>query len=253
MNFRNFDGNHGKDWIAKAREYMTGLAASHMPGVSVNIVVFHYHEGSLQVLLMRFADTPFYMLPGGYVRNEEDLDHAAARCFREWTGKQEPLPEQFYTSGKANRFDPQLSQKFRSEQLPDVFENWFGQRKISVCYYVIADDSTVSPQVMDYFISAYQWTDITRLPDMMFDHRLIIEKAVHELQKDLDNKILEYRMVPEEFTMGELQRLYEAVYGHPFTRTNFQRRMLSLGILERLGKKYSGGAHKAPYLYRVKS
>jgi hypothetical protein len=117
----------------------------------------------------------------------------------------------------------------------------------------MTDSSDINPSVIDYFISESRWSAISDMPDLLFDHKLIIEKAVLKLQADLDKKLLEYNMLPKEFTMGDLQKLYEAVFQRSFTRANFQRRMLSLGILERLGKKFDGGAHKAPYLYRVKS
>jgi hypothetical protein len=70
------------------------------------------------------------------------------------------------------------------------------------------------------------------------------------LQSDLDEKLVGSNLMGENFTMNELQKLYEAVYQKKFVRTNFQRKMLSLGVLERLEKQYSGKSHKAPYLYR---
>jgi hypothetical protein len=70
------------------------------------------------------------------------------------------------------------------------------------------------------------------------------------LQSDLDQKLVGFNLMGETFTMGELQKLYEAVYQKKLLRTNFQRKMLSLQVLERLDKQYNGKAHKAPYVYR---
>jgi ADP-ribose pyrophosphatase YjhB (NUDIX family) len=250
MNFPDIDN---EEWLDQVRTFMTDLSTRYMPGISVNIVVFHYNAGRLCLLLMRFADTGQYMLPGGYVLKEEDLDDAAIRCLTEWTGKGNLLPEQFYTTGKVNRAAEQTIEDTIRTKLPGIFENWLSQRKVSVCYYTMTDSSDINPSVIDYFISESRWSAISDMPDLLFDHKLIIEKAVLKLQADLDKKLLEYNMLPKEFTMGDLQKLYEAVFQRSFTRANFQRRMLSLGILERLGKKFDGGAHKAPYLYRVKS
>jgi 8-oxo-dGTP diphosphatase len=81
------------------------------------------------------------------------------------------------------------------------------------------------------------------------DHQLIVEKALETLRNNLDRKLAKGNMLPPKFTMKDLQHAYEAILGTPLLRTTFQRRMLSLEILERHEKQYSGGAHKAPFLY----
>jgi len=70
------------------------------------------------------------------------------------------------------------------------------------------------------------------------------------LQKNFDDKLIGFNLPPETFTMGEVQELYEAVHDKPFARNNFQKKVLSLNVLERLEKKFTGAANKAPYLYR---
>jgi len=90
------------------------------------------------------------------------------------------------------------------------------------------------------------------LPPLLFDHTTIIEKALSRLQSDMDQKLLSNNLLNEPFTMSDLQKLYEAVFQKKFTRSNFQRKMLKRDILARVGKKYEGRAHKAPYLYRFK-
>jgi hypothetical protein len=78
----------------------------------------------------------------------------------------------------------------------------------------------------------------------------MVEKALATLRLLLDQKLIGFNLLPKEFTMNELQNLYETILGKKILRTNFQRKMLSLGILERLDKKMTGAANKAPYLYR---
>ena len=98
------------------------------------------------------------------------------------------------------------------------------------------------------------WFDIYDLPETIaFDHREILLKALDSLRLFLDHKLSVFNLMPETFTMGELQSLYETILNKKLLRANFQRKMLSLGILERLDKKWGGGAHKAPYLYRFDS
>ena len=88
------------------------------------------------------------------------------------------------------------------------------------------------------------------MPSLVFDHTLIVQKALDTLRLRLNNNLIGSNLLPETFTMQELQSLYETIIGKKLLRANFQRKMLSLGILERVDKKFSGKAHKAPYLYR---
>ena len=84
----------------------------------------------------------------------------------------------------------------------------------------------------------------------MLDHREIVHKALEELRHALDYHLLAFKLMPDTFTMNELQQLYETILGQKLLRANFQRKMLEMNILERLEKKLTGMAHKAPYLYR---
>ena len=88
---------------------------------------------------------------------------------------------------------------------------------------------------------------------LMQDHAAIIAKALETLRLNLDHKLIVFNLLPEHFTMGELQSLYETILNKKLIRAAFQRKMLGLGVLERLAKKWTGGAHKAPYLYRFVS
>jgi len=224
-----------------------------LPGVSVNIVVFNYRNGKLKVLIMRLADTQHYMLPGGYVMKEEDLDNAAARIFNEWSGLQGIQLQQFYTSGKADRVNDPKVKDIIEKNLNLISDPWFAQRKISVCYFALLNEPEINSAKIDFFVSEHQWINISDIPALLFDHSHIIEKAVQNVQLNLDHLLITQPLFKEEFTMRELQRFYEAVFQRSLTRTNFQRRMLNLNILERSGKQYTGKAHKAPYLYRFRN
>jgi hypothetical protein len=94
------------------------------------------------------------------------------------------------------------------------------------------------------------WYDIDKIPTLMFDHNEIFRKALETLRTMLDEKLICFNLLPDTFTMNELQNLYETILGEKMIRSNFQRKMLSLGILERIEKKMTGAANKAPYLYR---
>jgi hypothetical protein len=95
------------------------------------------------------------------------------------------------------------------------------------------------------------WMDLDQIPALFLDHNKIIKTGLTHLRSSIDTKLAAFNLLPETFTMSELQQVYETILGKELVRTNFQRKMLSLDILERIEKKYTGGAHKAPYLYRL--
>jgi 8-oxo-dGTP diphosphatase len=232
------------------REFRETAPDVFMPGVSVDSVIFGFHDGKLKVLLSYVGDPPSFGLPGGFVRKDEDLDQAALRILQERTGFEDIYLEQFYTSGKKDRSNGKMLKDLMEKVIGKMPESsWFMQRFVSVCYYALIDDTKVKPSA-EVIFGEFKWFDINRVPKLIFDHNLIIKKALATLQSDLDNKLVGSNLMSETFTMNELQRLYEAVYQEKLVRTNFQRKMLGLGVLERLDKQYNGKSHKAPFLYR---
>ena len=228
-------------------------AAEYLPNVSVDSVIFSFHEGLLKVLLLRMKDQTLYSLPGGYVGRAEDLDRAAQRILRERTGLESVYLEQCGTFGDHNRTGPKKSQETFSAMGIDVPEDcWIAQRFISVGYYALVNYAAARP-TPGHFDAECIWCPLDRLPDMIFDHRDITLKALETLRLLLDVKVPRSQLLPITFTMNELQQLYESILGKPLLRSNFQRKMLNMEILERLDKKFGGGAHKAPYLYRFKT
>ena len=232
------------------REFLETAPDVYMPGVSVDSVIFGFHDDKLKVLLSYLGDPPSFGLPGGFVMKNEDLDDAALRILQERTGFENIYLEQFYTSGKKNRSNGKILKELMEKVIGKMPENnWFMQRFVSVCYYALIDDTKVKPSA-EVIFGEFKWFDINRLPKLIFDHHLIIKKALATLRSDLDEKLVGSNLMSETFTMNELQRLYEAVYQEKLVRTNFQRKMLGLGVLERLEKQYNGKSHKAPYLYK---
>jgi hypothetical protein len=103
--------------------------------------------------------------------------------------------------------------------------------------------------VPDVLSSECTWHSISDLPELIIDHKQIIEKGLQALRQQLNYQPVGYNLLPEEFTIKELQLIYETILGKKLDRANFQRKILSYGILDKKEKHYSGGAHKAPYLY----
>ncbi|MES1220254.1 MAG: NUDIX domain-containing protein [Bacteroidota bacterium] len=232
------------------KDFLETAPDLYMPAITVDSVIFGFHNDKLKVLLLRFSNTPFFVLPGGYIMKDENLDDAALRILQERTELQNIYLEQFYTSGNSKRSKDVFAKEIIQELIGSIpNSSWFDQRFISVCYYALVDDTKVNPQPQVFFTES-KWFDVSKLPKLLYDHNLIIKKALGRLKSDLDEKLVGFNLMSETFTMGQLQKLYEAVHQKKFVRTNFQRKMLSLNVLERLEKQYSGKSHKAPYLYR---
>jgi hypothetical protein len=128
---------------------------------------------------------------------------------------------------------------------------WISGRFITTGYFALVDFDKVQVNVGE-ISDAYAWKDIQEVGELFLDHAEILQFALHQLRLSLDIKLIAFNLLTETFTMSEVQSLYETILGKSLVRTNFQRKMLSMDILERIEKKYTGGAHKAPYLYRLK-
>jgi len=239
--------------IFKDEIEMIGDSRVYIQQLSIDCVIFGFHGDQLKVLLTKLKgieDT--WTLPGGYILQEEGIDQAAQRILEVRTGLKDIYLEQFNVFGKAERATSEFMKKFmESNDLVISPEHWIFRRFVSIGYYALVDFTEViaKPGELDEICN---WFDIKHLPDMAFDNSEIIRKALDTLQLMLDHKLIGFHLLPDAFTMKELQKLYETVLDKPFRRDNFQRKMLSLGILERLEKKFTGAANKAPYTYRFK-
>ena len=238
--------------MSPSKELVDFLNSGHlyMPGISIDCVIFGFHERQLKVLVLQFKSTDGYALPGGFIRKEEHIDDAARRILEERTGLKEIYLEQFHVFGVSERGRDDTHRKFsRANGIELEADHWLLQRFLSIGYYALVDFSRAMP-TPDVFSDTCQWYDLAGLPDLILDHNRIVQQALETLRLMLDNKLVGFNLLPETFTMNELQALYETILGKPLLRANFQRKMLSLEILERLEKKWTGKAHKAPYLYR---
>lgn len=214
----------------------------YLPHLSIDCVVFGYNNANMKVLLVKLKDQELWSLPGGYIRKVEDINQAAERILTDRTGAHDIYLQQFSVFADANR-----SQDFFKEYEEGL---WNKQRFISLGFYALADYEKVNP-VVDIFSSICDWIDINELPNMMMDHRMILDQALLNLRKELNYIPIGYNLLPEEFTMPELQRLYEIILGKKLNRGNFYRKMIGYDILYKMDEpRMEGKAHKAPNLYR---
>jgi len=229
---------------------MSRDAARCLPHLSVDCVVFAFHDGELRLLLLKFVNSDVWALPGGYVGLKESLDHAAHRVLRDRTGLRRIHLRQFYAFGGLHRREGEsIRRVFAGLGLKSPKSGWQFQRVVSVGYYALVDFRKVRPKA-DSLSDACTWFTIGDCPRLAFDHNDIVSRALDALRSSLDSPTAGATLLPERFTMPELQSLHEAVLGRSLDRRNFQKRMLERGGIERLEERRTGGAHRAPYLYR---
>ncbi|MBI4095411.1 MAG: NUDIX hydrolase [DPANN group archaeon] len=205
------------------------------PSVAVDIVVFTIMGNELKVLLIKRGQPPFagqWSLPGGFIQIDEQLEGAALRELNEETGVRDVYLEQLYTFGNLNR-DPR-------------------GRVISVSYFVLVDSTKIKPFVTGKEnISEVQWVSIEKLPSLAFDHDKIVKYALRRLRYKLEYTAVGLELLPDNFTLTDLQRLYEIILSQKIDKRNFRKKILSMGILEKT-KVFKKGAHRPAMLYKFK-
>jgi hypothetical protein len=177
------------------------------------------------------------------------MDQAACRILEERSGLNLPYLQQFYTFGDVDRrkATPVLELWKTNSQLREMV-SWLEQRFISTGYLSLVDmrQSKPSPDALSETCS---WIPVDELPELLFDHRRIVKKALEHIQNQMNYMPVGKTLLPEKFTMKDYQLLYESILGRKLDRSNFQKKMLRLGFLKRHEKMRGGGSHKAPYLY----
>jgi ADP-ribose pyrophosphatase YjhB (NUDIX family) len=211
--------------------------------------VFGFHEGELKILLVKWKHLGRWSLPGGHVRRDESIDLAAGRVLRERTGLDRIFLQQFHAFGDTDRGEHALRGFSAELGLEGTEQAWMVDRVVSIGYLALVDFAEVAP-TPDAFSDECRWWDVREHPSLLFDHGAMIAQALGTLRARATYLPLGRNLLPEKFTMPELQRLYEAVLGHALDRRYFQKRIRDLGFVERLPERKTGGAHRAPYLYR---
>jgi ADP-ribose pyrophosphatase YjhB (NUDIX family) len=224
-----------------------------LPHIAYDSVILGFSGDSLKILIMEYHNTGLFAIPGGFVAIDENLNDAARRGLEERTGLKNIYLEQFYTFGNTARHNADVMRKIllANGYDPDKEFQWMLDRFITVAFYALINYKNVIPKP-DALSDSCTWYAVDELPELILDHLDIVKKAIQTLRENLDRKLVGMNLLPEKFTMSELQQVYEAIQGKSLRRTSFQREMLSTDLLIRHEKRYSGKAHKAPYLYSFK-
>ena len=180
---------------------------------SVDCVIFGFDKGELKVLLIERNEEPFkdcLALPGYLVEQNESIDFAANRILYELTGLKDIFMEQFYTFGEVNRH-PQ-------------------GRVITVAYYAILrlNASKELKPITNYAKKAF-WHPVANLPELAFDHSEIFAKALQKIKRKITYQPIAFELLPEKFTLSQLQMLYELILNKKLDKRNFRKKMLNYG------------------------
>lgn len=224
--------------------------ASFVPSLAIDCVVFGFHENELKVLLLKLTGVDVWALPGGFVDKNKDLEKAAIDTLEVRTGLTDIFLRQFHTFGSIARNDPNHPKFLIDKGLisEDLFD-WFNQRFVTIGFYALVEYSQVKEPVPGPISEACEWCSVNDLPPLMLDHQEIVEKAHKALKRELSHQPIGLNLLPNQFTMSELQALYETILETQLDRRNFRRKILSYGILKDTKKFRTGVAHKAPALY----
>ena len=201
--------------------------------LAVDCVVLGYEAGELKLLLYPRAFEPVkgsWSLMGGFVREGESAEEAASRVLKQTTGLDNIFLEQVSTF---------------SHPLRDPF-----QRVVSIAFYALIRINSYNKK--QAAMHGAKWLPLSDFPELIFDHREMVAQAVKKLQLKAGSSLVGSELLPQKFTLLQLRKLYEAIYQRKFDPGNFRKKMLSLGVLEKLDQKDSTASKKGAYYYKVK-
>jgi 8-oxo-dGTP diphosphatase len=204
------------------------------PAVTVDLVIFTVKDNMLKVMLVKRAEDPFadcWAIPGGFLKTSESLEGAALRVLKEKAGVENVYVEQLYTFGNPDR-DPRA-------------------RVITVSYFALIPWKNLIQPESDK-VTDLMWASADHLPKLAFDHKEIVQYGVQRLRAKANYSNIVYGLMPRQFSLSELQKIYEIILNHKLDKRNFRKRILATGLLQETGKKDAAGAHRPAMLYKFK-
>ena len=204
------------------------------PSVTADIIIFTVKSEDLHVLLVKRNLAPFkgmWAIPGGFVRVHESVAAAAARELEEETSLKNVYLEQLYTFGDVKR-DPR-------------------GRVITVAYLALVDWAKLKPHAQTD-AEDVGWFSIHDLPELGFDHEKILMYAKERIRNKIEYTNISFQLLPEKFTLTELQKTYEIILNKPLDKRNFRKKVKQLGLLRPLNETKMEGAHRPAQLFSFK-
>lgn len=198
--------------------------------IAVDCIIFGFDGKELKVLLIKRGFAPQqgqWSLMGGFVDTHESVDAAAIRILDQLTGLSHIYLEQLHCFGEVNR-DP-------------------GGRVVSVAYFALIKIDDYSQSLMQQHHA--EWVSLSQLPPLVFDHAQMIGLAKERLQQKVAVNPIGFALLPDKFTLQQLQSLYEAIYETVLDKRNFTKKILSMGYLQKLEEKEKTSSRKGAFYY----
>lgn len=223
----------------------------YLPHVTIDSVIFGYHNQQLKILLLKWVGHEAWGLPGGFIKRREPLTDAAYRILKERTQLSDLFLQQFQIFGDSpyrmqERSPQEFEEKFGTVASED---NWLFQRTLSIGYFALVDYSKVEVST-DFFTNDYQWSDIDNIPPLLFDQNEVVAMALDTLRLQIYHQPIGMNLLPEKFTLPEIHTLYQTILGKELDQRNFVKKLTTLGLIKKLDERRNIGAHRAPYLYQ---
>lgn len=199
--------------------------------VATDCIIFGFHEGKLKLLVFKRRVEPLkgeWSLIGSFVRLDEDLEVAGLRVLKETTGLENVYMQQLRSYGKKDR-DP-------------------GYRCISIAQYALIRIDEYDEKLVEEH--GAKWFEIDHLPLLILDHNQMVHDALTQLKQNARYKPIGFELLPEKFTIPQLQILYEAIYQRELDARNFRKKVLSLNVLEKLDEKDKTTSKRGAFLYK---
>lgn len=198
--------------------------------VAVDCIIFGFDGDAMKALLIERGFEPEkgkWSLMGGFVNASESTDEAAIRVLNQLTGLDNIYMEQLHCFSKVDR-DTE-------------------GRVVSVAYFALINIADYSDQLLHEHEA--RWFSLHEIPELIFDHAAMVALAKERLQQKVANHPIGFELLPERFTLPQLQNLYEAIYEQPLDKRNFTRKILSLAILNKLEEKEKESSRKGAFYY----
>lgn len=199
--------------------------------LAVDCIIFGFDKEDLKILLIKRDFEPEkgkWSLIGGFLKSSETLDNAANRILHHLTGMNDIYMEQLYNFSEVDR-DP-------------------GERTLSVAYYALINVEDHTDGLNEQYSA--KWFSVSKAPDLIFDHNQMVERAINRLRYRTSTKPLGFELLPEKFTMRQLQKLYEAILDQKLDKRNFINKFNALDILIKLEEKDMNSSRKGSYLHQ---
>ena len=203
---------------------------------TVDCLILTFHEGQLKVLLTERNEYPYkdwWAVPGYFVDKEEEMEDAVKRISYENTGLKDIYLEQLAAFAGVKRH-------------PEG-------RILTVAFMALVRYEDVKNKVkpVTNYMRQAKWFDVNNVPDLAFDHKDILHIGLHKLKTNLTFSLTPFELLPEKFTLTQLQQIYESILGEPLDKRNFRKKMGNLGYLKELDEYQTGVSYRAARLYKI--